>query len=161
MSTQSGLAAMDVFDLAFVLCAVAFNWLIVGVFITTKKELSTLRKIFGALFVSLGIPLTIVFINYLIAGHALRTMVPFGFILLYIAIEFLLDHILKIDFRKKPITHVPYILLEYIALFGLIGIAFSIDRTWGWIVSISFWVVIGSLIYLYRGKQNQLAHPFR
>jgi hypothetical protein len=152
---------MDIFDLVFVLCAVTFNLLIIGVFITTKQARPELRKVLGETFVALGIPLTLVFINYLLAGRALQTVIPLAFILVYIAIEFLLDYILKIDFRQKPITHVPYIVLEYIALFSLISITFSIDRTWGWIVSVSFWAVIASLIYLYWGKEKQPAHTSR
>ena len=161
MSTQSGLVAMDGFDLVFVLCAVVFNLLIVGIFIATKKERPELRKTLGMAFVSLGIPFAIVFIRYLVEGRGLRTMVPFGFVLLYIAVEILLDYILKIDFRKRPITHVPYIILEYIALFSLIGISFSINRTWGWMASISFWAILGSLIYLYGGKSQKPAHLLR
>ena len=161
MSTQSSLVSMDVFDLVFVLCAVAFNLLIIGIFIATKKERPEWRKVFGAIFVALGIPFTIVFIGYLLEGHDLLTMLRFGFVLLYIAVELLLDYILKFDFRLKPITHIPYIVLEYIALFSLIGISFSIDRTWGWMVAISFWAVMGSLIYLYWGKGKQPAHTLR
>ena len=161
MSTQSSLVSMDVFDLVFVLCAVAFNLLIIGIFIATKKDRPEWRKVFGAAFVSLGIPFTIVFIHYLVEGRDLLTMVRFGFVLLYIAVELLLDYILKFDFRQKLITHVPYIILVYIALFSLIGIAFSIDRTWGWMVAISFWAVMGSLIYLYWGKGKQTAHTLR
>ena len=161
MSNQSSLVSMNIFDLVFVLCAVAFNWLIIGVFIATKKERPELRAMFGVAFVSLGIPFTIVFIHYLLEGRDPLTMVRFGFVLFYIAVELLLDYILKIDFRQKPLTHVPYIVLEYIALFGLIGIAFSIDRTWGWMVSISFWAVLGSLIYLYWGKGKQPARTLR
>jgi len=152
---------MDLFDLIFVLCAVAFNLLIVGIFITTKRARPKLRQMFGLAFVSLGIPLAVVFADYLFNSRDLGTMVAFGFVLLYIAIEFLLDYILKIDFRHKPLAHVPYIVLEYIALFSLIRIAFSIDRTWGWIVSISFWAVIASLVYLYWEKEKQPAHTLR
>jgi hypothetical protein len=161
MSQPLGLVPMDLFDFVFVFCAVAFNLLIVGVFIATKKERPELRKVFGTAFVSLEIPFTIVFIHYLFQDHSLQTLILFGFVLLYIAVELLLDYILKIDFRQKSITHVPYIVLEYVALFSLIGISFSIDRVWGWVVSISFWAVMGSLIYLYWGKGNQPAHTVR
>jgi len=71
-------------------------------------------------------------------------------------VELLLDYILQIDFRQRWISHVPYIILEYIALFGLIGISFSINATWGYLVSISFWAVLASLIYLYRGRGKQV-----
>jgi len=56
---------------------------------------------------------------------------------------------LKIEFREKWITHVPYILMEYIALFSLIGITTDIDHTWGYYVGIYFWMLMASLVYLY------------
>ena len=146
---------MDIFDLVFVVCAIAFNLLIAGVLIATKRENLELRKTLGTAFVSLEIPFAVVFIHFLLEDRDLETMVPFGFVLLYIAVELTLDYVLKIDFRHRPVTHVPYIVLEYLALFSLMGITFSIDRAAGWIVSITFWAVIGSLIYLYWGTNKQ------
>ena len=58
-------------------------------------------------------------------------MIRFGLVFLYILVEFLLDYVLKFDFRQKWSTHAPYIIMEYIALFSLIGIAFDIDRGMG------------------------------
>ena len=68
--------------------------------------------------------------------------------------EWLLDYVFKYDFRSRKITHIPYIVHEYIALFGLIGIAFEIDKIWGFIVTACFWILLGSLIYLYAGKKK-------
>jgi hypothetical protein len=150
MNTRlANLAPPDVFDLIFVIAAVAFNLLIVGIYNNTKKERPELRRIFGLVLLSLALPLGIVFIHYLLTGRAWWIVVSFGFVLFYLLAEWLLDYRLKIDFRQKPITHVSYIVLEYIALFSLIEIAFSIDQTWGYVVSISFWAVMASPIYLY------------
>ena len=143
---------VSAYDLVFVLTAVVFNLLIAGIFIARKKEHPELVKILGILWLSLAIPLVIVFISYLIVGRDPWIMIYYGFILLYILVELLFDYILKIEFRSKPILHVPYIILEYIALFGLIGISFAIDPTWGYVVSICFWILLGSLIYLYWDK---------
>ncbi len=140
---------MDTFDLIFVSCAVLFNWLIVGVLITTKRDCPRWRTRFGAAFVILGIPFTAIFVHYLLDGRDAKIMLMLAGILLYIAVEFMLDYVLKTDFRSKPLMHIPYIILEYVALFSLIGISFSIDRMCGWIVAISFWAVLGSLIYVY------------
>ena len=71
------------------------------------------------------------------------------------AIELLLDYVLKIELRSKPILHIPYIILEYIALFGLIGISFDIGPMWGFIVTICLWILLGSLIYLYWDKTTK------
>lgn len=145
-------AQVNAYDLVFVLTAVAFNLLIAGIFVAQKRERPELVRIFGILWLSLAIPLAVVLVHYLIVGRELWIMIYFGFIFLYIIVELLLDYILKIEFRSRPILHVPYIILEYIALFGLIGISFAIDPTWGYIVSICFWVLLASLIYLYWDK---------
>jgi hypothetical protein len=83
--------------------------------------------------------------------------VAFALIFLYMLVELLLDYVFRYDFRKQWRTHIPYILLEYLALFSLIGIAIQIDRVWGWVVGGSFWVLMGSLIYLYTGRRKQIA----
>jgi hypothetical protein len=93
----------------------------------------------------------------LLAGQELWIIVCFGGIFLYMLMELLLDYVLKIEFRKKPSLHIPYIILEYIALFGLIGISFSVGKTWGYVVSISFWVLMASLIYLYWSRKKKTA----
>ena len=93
-----------------------------------------------------------------VAAKAGRTWTISGVILfLYMLVELLLDYVFKVEFRQKWITHAPYIILEYIALFGLIGISFSIDRTWGFLVSISFWFLLASLIYLYWGRKKEMS----
>lgn len=145
---------MNTFDLIFVLSAIVFNLLIASIFIAQKKGRLDLIKTFGTLWLSLAIPLAFVFIYYVIVGRELWIMIYFGFIFLYMLVELLLDYVFKVEFRQKWITHVPYIVLEYIALFGLIGISFSINRTWGFLVSISFWFLLAGLIYLYWGRKR-------
>jgi len=150
------LIGLNIFDYVFVFSATAFNLLIAGIFIAQKKGLRKLVKIFGIIWLSLGVPLTVVFIRYLIEGKTSWILIYFGFVLFYMVVELLLDYILKFDFRSRKITHIPYIILEYIALFGLIGISFDIHPTWGTIVSISFWVLLGCLVYLYRGGKDKV-----
>ena len=147
---------LDAVDLLFVLTAVLFNLLIASVFIAQKKEKPKLVRVIGISWLLLAIPLTIVFINYLKTGRERWVLIAFGFILLYMLVEFLLDYVFKFDFRVRWSTHAPYIVLEYAALFSLIAISIDIDQIWGWIVSISFWTLMGSLIYLYRGRKKRI-----
>jgi len=151
------MSKLDVFDLVFVITAVAFNLLIAGIFIADKKQHPRLIRTLGMTWLLLAIPLAIVFVHYLLAGQELWIIVCFGGIFLYMLMELLLDYVLKIEFRKKLSVHVPYIVLEYLALFGLIGISFSVDKTWGYVVSISFWVLMASLIYLYWSRKKKTA----
>jgi len=158
MNSQfSNLIPLDVFDLVFVITALAFNLLIAALFIASKKMHLKLMRAFGIAWLSLAIPLGLVFTHYLLVGRDVRVLLYFGGVFVYMIVELLLDYVLKIEFRNRPSLHIPYILLEYVALFGLIGISFSIDRTWGYIVSISFWVLMASLIYLYLGKKKRAA----
>jgi len=142
------------FDLLFVLCAISFNFLIAGVFIAMKQGRPRLVRTIGVLLLSLALPLAIVFINYLMTGKPSWVLVNFGFIFLYLFVELLLDYVIKYDFRAEWSTHIPYIVLEYLALFGLIGISFAIGESWGFLVSISFWIMMGCLIYLYWGARK-------
>ncbi len=145
---------MESFDLGFVITAVIFNLLITGIFIAQKQAKDKLVRRFGITWLLLAIPLTVVYIRYWTLSKPAWIMVYFSFILFYMLVEWLLDYVLKYDFRAKKITHITYIILEYIALFGLIGISFDIDRTWGFIVTGSFWLLLGGLIYLYSGKKK-------
>jgi hypothetical protein len=143
---------MNIADSLFVLSAVAFNLLIAAIFIAQKFKREKLVRVFGILWLCLLIPLVITFLLYWRENRETWIFVSFGFVFLYMLVELLLDYVFKIDFRSKPITHVPYIVLEYAALFSLIGIAFEIGQIWGAIVSICFWILMGSLVFLYSNR---------
>lgn len=146
--------SLNVFDLLFVITAIIFHLSIVGVFIAEKRKHYKLARWLGTVTISLAIPLTIVFINYLFIGQPLWIMIYLVVIFVYLFVELLLDILLKIDFRKKPKIHAPYIVLFYITSFGFIGISFYIDVISGYIVSITFWAVLASLIYSYWGRKK-------
>lgn len=145
---------MDVYDWVFVLCAAAFNLLIAGIFVAQKKGRHKMTRTLGILWLGLAIPLSIVFVRYLVIGRETWITIYFVCILLYMLVELLLDYVFKVDFRRRNVTHIPYIVLEYIALFGLIGISFAIDRVWGVVVSVTFWMLLACLVYLYWGGKR-------
>lgn len=143
------------YDWAFIITAILFNLLIAGIFILQKHKKERLTRVFGISWLGLSIPLLVVFTNYLAVGKPLWVLVCFGIVFFYLVVELLLDYILNVDFRARWITHAPYILLEYAALFGLVAIAIDINQTLGWIVSASFWILMGSLIFLYAGRKRK------
>lgn len=140
------------FDLVFVVTAIAFNLLIAGIFVAQKNGWARAVRAIGIAWLLLSIPLAVVFFRYWAEGRRLAIIVYFGLVLLYMLVEFLLDYVFRLDFRRKWVTHAPYIVLEYAALFSLIGIASDIDRIWGYVVGVFFWILMGSLIYLYWDK---------
>ncbi|HUV16347.1 MAG TPA: hypothetical protein VMW28_07285 [Pelolinea sp.] len=138
-------------DYMFTISAVAFNLLIAGIFLSQRHGKIRLIRTFGSIVIGLALPFAVVLISYFQSNKGWRVYVGVGFALFYILVEFLLDYVFKVDFRSKWITHIPYILLEYAAFFGLISAAFAVSQTSGWIVSVTFWIAMACLVYLYSG----------
>src|SRR5512144_1183266 len=74
------------YDLLFVLTALAFELLIIGILIAEKRQRHVLVKNLGVLWLLLAIPLAIVFIGYLAAGSDRWIVVSFSLIFLYMAV---------------------------------------------------------------------------
>ena len=143
---------MDIVDTIFIFTAIAFNLLIAGIFIAQKLGREKLVRTFGTIWIGLLIPLALTFVMFWQEGRETWILVSYGLVFLYMLAELLLDYVFKVDFRAKVVTHVPYIILEYVALFSLMGIAFEIDKTWGTVVAVCFWILMGSLVFLYWNK---------
>jgi len=142
------------FDWLFILTAILFNLLIAGIFIAQKHGREGLVSVLGRVWLTLFFPLLVVLVNYMIIGKESWMLVLFGVIFIYMLVEFVLDYIVHYDFRAQWVTHAPYILLEYAALFSLIAIAINIDQMLSWFVAGGFWILMGSLIYLYAGRRK-------
>jgi hypothetical protein len=147
-------ATMDLFDLTLVIAAVIFHLSIVGVYIAQKKGRDKLVRTFGTVTLLLGVPLAVVFGHYIISSEPLWKLVSFGFIFFYLLTELLLDFVFKIEFRKMPIPHTLYIILFYIAIIGFIRMSFAVSTAWGYTVSVTFWILLGALIYNLAGKNK-------
>jgi hypothetical protein len=144
----------DLYGWIFFISGVIFFLSIIGLLISATKDNEKLVKKFGIIFITLLAPIFIVFINYLLIGSNLRILIYMILIIAYLIIELFLDFIFKIDFRTKPSTHVPYIILEYAACFAFVVISFDIDGVMGWAISICFWMLLGTLIY-YIAKEKK------
>ena len=154
------LSALDLYQGLFITSAILFNLLIAGIFVADKHGHTRAIQILGVAWLCLALPLSVVFARFAIQGVELWVRATLGLALIYMLVELLLDYILQYDFREHWRTHIPYIVLEYLALFSLIAIAIWIDPGWGWVVSGSFWILLACLIYLYAGRRKQ-AHAGR
>ncbi len=148
-----------VFDIAVVASAIAFNLLIVGILVSEKLGRHRLRKTLGIAWLALALPLGIAWLRSMLVAHDTRMSVALGVVLLYMAVEFALDYVLKIPFRDRLALHIPYILLEYAALWALIVATMRIHRAWGWVVSVCFWILMASLVYVYWDRITRRRKP--
>jgi len=138
-------------NIIFVFSAVIFNILVSAVYISTKLDLTALLQISGFMFVSLIVPFTITLRGYVKNEVEKKIIISNMVILLYLVLELLLDYVLKIPFREILAIHVPYIIVFYVAEFSMMSVSFNINRKAGFVVAITFCILIGCLMYLYLG----------
>ena len=138
---------MDLFDWIFIISGVIFFIsMICALILMANKKMKTVL-IVGVILAVLILPIFVILINYIVIGRDLRLKIFLSLILLYLIVEFLLDRVFKFDFRSKPSTHIPYIILEYAACFSFVYGVLALDRTIGWVISLFFWAMLAALIY--------------
>jgi hypothetical protein len=120
-------------------------------YIATKLENVLLLQVCGAIVLSLIFPFTFTLLGYLKEKAEKKIIISHSVILFYLFLELILDYILIIPFRETLAIHVPYIILFYAADFSMIGVSFNRNRKMGFVVTLTFWILIGCLIYLYLG----------
>ena len=121
------------------------------IYISTKLDLTALQQTFGFVVITLIIPFTVTFREYLKKEVEFKILISNMIIIAYLLLELVLDYVLKIPFRDIPAIHIPYISLFYAAEFSIIQISFQTSRKTGYIVTITFFLLIGCLMYLYLG----------
>jgi hypothetical protein len=137
----------ELMDIIFICSSIIFNILVSVLYIATKLGNMILMQACGAIVLSLIIPFTITMFGYMKEKAKKRTIISHVVILLYLFLESLLDYILKIPFREILVIHVPYIIVFYAAIFSMIGVSFDKNRKMGFVVTITFLILIGCLIY--------------
>jgi hypothetical protein len=105
----------------------------------------------GAIVLSLIFPFTFTLLGYVKEKAKKKIVISHLLILFYLFLELLLDYVLIIPFREILAIHVFYIIVFYAADFSMIGVSFSRNRKMGFVVMLTFWILIGCLTYLYLG----------
>jgi len=134
-------------DTIFICSSVIFNISVGALYIATKLGNMILVQVCGGIVISLIVPFTVTLLGYVREKEKKMTIISHVFILFYLSLELLLDYILKIPFREILAIHVPYIIFFYAAMFSMIGVSFDKNRKMGFVVTITFLILIGCLIY--------------
>lgn len=116
-------------------------------FITIKLGNVLIEQVSGAIFLSLIVPFTITLFGYIKDKAGKRTIIPHILILFYLILELVLGSILNIPFREILAIHVFYIIVFYAVMFSMIRVSFDKNRKMGFIVTITFMILIVCLIY--------------
>ncbi|NVM19562.1 MAG: hypothetical protein HWN80_17805 [Candidatus Lokiarchaeota archaeon] len=138
-------------DIIFIISSIIFNILVSGLYIATKLGNMELVQVIGIIILFLIIPFTITLIGYVKEKEEKKIIISLIIILFYFFLEILLDYILIIPFRDILALHIPYIIVFYAADFSMIGVTFDKNKKMGFLVLITFGILIGCLIYMYMG----------
>jgi len=136
-----------IIDIIFICSSIIFNISVSVLYIAAKLGNMVLVQVCGAIILSLIIPFTLTLLGYVKEKAERKTIISHVFILCYLFLELSLDYILKIPFREILAIHVPYIIVFYAAMFSMIGVSFDKNRKMGFVVAITFLILIGCLIY--------------
>jgi len=138
-------------EVLFIGSSIIFNIAVSGVYLASKFNNQVFLQYFGAIVVLLSIPFTISLIGYIKEKAKKRIIISHIIILSYLLLEVTLDYVLKIPFREILALHVLYIIVFYAATFSMIGVARIISRKMGLLVLVTFFILIGCLIYMSLG----------
>jgi len=138
-------------DCIFICSAIIFNISVSLVYLATKFDNMLLLQVSGSIVIVLIVPFSITLYGYIKKKAEKNIIIPHIAILFYLFIELLLDYILMIPFRDILAIHIPYIIVFYAAEFSMVGVSFRINKKMGFVVLLTFLILICCLVYLYMG----------
>jgi len=138
-------------DIIFIISSIIFNISVSIIYIAIKIGNLELVQVSGLIVILLIIPFTITLIGYIKEKEEKKILISLVIIIFYLFLELLLDYILMIPFREILALHIPYIIVFYAADFSIIGVTFEKNKKMGFVVLLTFGIVIGCLIYMYMG----------
>jgi len=138
-------------DIIFIISSIIFNILVSILYIATKFGNMELVQVIGIIVLFLIIPFTITLIGYIKEKEEKKIILSLVVILFYFFLEILLDYILVIPFRDILALHIPYIIVFYAADFSMIGVTFDKTKKMGFVVLVTFFILLGCLIYRFVG----------
>jgi hypothetical protein len=115
------------------------NLLVAVMFLFRARGRPVIGSAFGWGAVVLGIPLLVAVVLNALGGRPWWTFILPGLLVLYDGVEFILDYILKFDFRRSRWLG-PYLGLYYMALMGMIGYAFAVAKPFGFVTLITYFI---------------------
>ena len=140
-------------DLTVFVIAILTNLLLAVMFLFRARGKSKIGNAFGWGAVLLGIPLLPAVVLNAIAGRPWWTFVLPGLLIIYDAVEFVLDYLFKFDFRHSRWLG-PYLGLYYLALMGMIGYTFTIGKPFGFITLTTYFINLAATAYSYAHVQH-------
>jgi hypothetical protein len=138
----------SVIDNGVVILANVFNLLVVALFFARANESRQLEWALGLAIVILALPTATAVVANILAKREWWTYVLPIFLLSYCVLEFLLDYVLKSDFRKTDFLYA-YLTIFYLAALAMIGYSFGVRKLYGFITLGTYFLGLIASWYAY------------
>ena len=133
-------------DLGIVIITNIINLLLALIFWGRVTKQTWLSQAAGIGTLVLGIPLVILVIaNITLHREWWRVVLPLSLVL-FLLLEWVLDYVLKIEFRQTWVVG-PYLLLYYLASMVMVGYAFLVKTPYGAVTLLTYFLQVGLGIY--------------
>lgn len=114
------------------------NILLIFLFLARIYKYPKVEYWLGVVFLLSIVPLTYMLIKAVESKKTMIYFVQISLMIGFIVVEFLLDYLLKLDFRQNQNYVIPFLILFYASLGGMIGIASHSGKQWTVITVITF-----------------------
>jgi hypothetical protein len=135
-------------DLVVVVIANLLNLILSLIFLNRVFGRAQWEQLLGYGTVVMAIPLVVIAVVNLAGGRGWAFWVLPLVMVIYLVIEFLLDYVLKLNFRLSALLG-PYLLTYYLALFAMIGYAFVAGKSYGFITLVTYFINLAATFYSY------------
>jgi hypothetical protein len=135
-------------DLGVFAVANAINLLLVVMFAARGRRNEKVEKAAGLVIVAMAFPLVAAsLLNALGRRSGWTWGLPLVMVV-FCVVEYLLDYALKVDFRTGRAMK-PYLILFYLALMAMIGYAFLLGKTFGYVTLATYFLHMAASAYSY------------
>jgi hypothetical protein len=143
----------NIIDFSVFIIANLANLLLAFMFLFRGGGKPKVGRAFGWAAVVLGVPLLATVILNATAARPWWTFVLPGLLVLYDAVEFILDYLLKFDFRHSRWLGL-YLGLYYLALMGMIGFSFAVSKPCGFITLVTYFINLAATAWSFARVQH-------
>lgn len=135
-------------DLLVVVIANVLNLILTLIFLNRVFGRAEWEPWLGYGTLVMAIPLAAIAIANLAGGRSWAFWLLPLVMVAYLVVEFLLDYLLKLDFRHTALLG-PYLLIYYLGLFAMIGYAFMVGRSFGFITLVTYFINLAATFFSY------------
>jgi hypothetical protein len=150
---MNSILSFRIIDLSVFVIANLSNLLLAVMFLLRSRGRPKVGSAFGWGAVVLGIPLLASVVLNALGVRPWWAFVLPGLLVLYDAVEFLFDYVLKFDFRHSGWLG-PYLGLYYLALMGMIGYTFAVGKPYGFVTLVTYFINLAATAWSYARVQH-------